>query len=51
MIYNKHTDHLTKILAKTEWSQAQLADALQVSFATVNRWLNGHTLPQAAQIK
>jgi putative transcriptional regulator len=26
-------------------SQRQLADALSVSFATINRWENGHVLP------
>ena len=27
------------------WSQEQLASRLGVSFATVNRWENGHTKP------
>ena len=30
-------------------TQQQLADMLGVAFVTVNRWLNGHTLPNKIQ--
>lgn len=39
------------ILKKTGWTQTQLADQMGVTFATVNRWLNGHTKPHPAQIR
>lgn len=35
---------------KQNWSQEELAARLNVSFATVNRWENGKTSPQQAQI-
>src|SRR3989339_2175196 len=39
------------ITAKTGWTQAQFAQEIGVTFATVNRWLNKHTKPHAAQLK
>lgn len=30
-------------------TQVQLADILDVTFATVNRWLNGHSQPNKIQ--
>jgi len=35
------------ILAALHRTQAQLADVLGVSFATVNRWCNGKTVPDS----
>lgn len=34
-----------KVRKQLGMSQQQLADALCVSFATVNRWENGHVIP------
>lgn len=34
-----------KVRTKLGMSQQQLADALNVSFATINRWENGHVVP------
>jgi len=42
---------IKQILEKTGWSQAQFAKELNVTFATVNRWINGHTNPHPAQLQ
>jgi putative transcriptional regulator len=34
-----------KVRKQLGLSQRQLADALSVSFATINRWENGHVVP------
>ena len=34
---------------KHRFTQEQIADKLQVSFSTVNRWLNGKTKPSKIQ--
>ncbi|MCR4436976.1 MAG: helix-turn-helix transcriptional regulator [Clostridiales bacterium] len=34
-----------KVRKQLGMSQQQLADALCVSFATINRWENGHVIP------
>lgn len=34
-----------KVRKQLKMSQQQLADALCVSFATINRWENGHVIP------
>ncbi len=34
------------VRAKTGYSQEQLARMLNVSFATINRWENGKTVPR-----
>ena len=34
-----------KVRKQLRMSQQQLADALCVSFATINRWENGHVIP------
>ncbi|MFH1856602.1 MAG: Fic family protein [Candidatus Omnitrophota bacterium] len=47
----KYIYQLTQILEKSGWSQVRLAEEVGVSFATVNRWLNGHTRPHLAQIR
>ncbi len=49
---NKSVDYLyqiEQILKKTKWTQNQLAQELGVTFATVNRWINGHTQPHTSQ--
>ena len=38
-------DELKKMRQQRGWSQEDLARALGVSFATVNRWENGKTKP------
>lgn len=39
-------DKLVFIRAKLNLSQEALARELNVSFATINRWEKGHTIPQ-----
>ncbi len=39
-------DKLVLIRAKLNLSQEALARELNVSFATINRWEKGHTVPQ-----
>lgn len=34
-----------KVRKQLRMSQQQIADALCVSFATINRWENGHVIP------
>lgn len=41
---------LTQIRHSQKWSQEQLASQLGVSFATVNRWEGGKSVPQRAQL-
>jgi transcriptional regulator with XRE-family HTH domain len=35
---------------KNRISQVKLAEMLQVTHATVNRWLNGHVMPSKIQV-
>jgi Fic family protein len=42
---------IKQVLIQTGWSQSRLALELSVTFATVNRWLNGHSQPQPSQIR
>ena len=37
-------------MEKNGWSQTELAREIGVTFATVNRWLRGHTTPQQSQL-
>lgn len=39
------------ILNALNRTQAQLADVLGVTFVTVNRWVNGHSVPDARSRK
>lgn len=39
------SEKLVYVRAKMDLSQEQLAKALNVSFATINRWEQGHTKP------
>lgn len=43
--YMKHSDIIKSIRTKLNLSQADLAEKLGVSFATVNRWEKGHCEP------
>jgi type I restriction enzyme M protein len=38
-------DDIRRLRSRLGLSQQQLADRLGVSYATVNRWENGHTKP------
>lgn len=51
MINKNYISKITQVLAKTDWTQAQLAQELGLTFATVNRWLKGHTKPHPAQLR
>jgi len=46
-----YIERIQQILARTGWSQTQFAQEIGVSFATVNRWLKGHTKPHLSQLK
>ena len=39
------SDVIRKVRKKLGISQQQLAKALSVSFASINRWENGHVIP------
>jgi putative transcriptional regulator len=39
------SDQIKSIRKKLNVSQDQLAKELNVSFSTINRWENGHTIP------
>ena len=53
MLYNANMDKLIEKLEiyrlENRISQKQLADKLSVAFSTVNRWLNGKTIPNKIQ--
>ncbi len=42
---------IREVLGKSGWTQAQFAQELGVTFATVNRWLNGHNRPHLSQVR
>jgi len=42
---------LKEILANAQWSQEQLAHNLEVSFSTLNSWINGRAKPRLKAIK
>lgn len=48
---NNYIGRIREILEKNGWAQAQFAQELGVTFATVNRWLNGHHRPHLSQIR
>lgn len=48
---NNYIGKIREMLEKTGWAQAQFAQELGVTFATVNRWLNGHNRPHLSQIR
>ena len=53
MLYNANMDDLIKKLEiyrlENRVSQKELADKLNVAFSTVNRWINGKTIPNKIQ--
>lgn len=46
-----YIEQLKSILTATGWNQVSLAGKLGVTFATLNRWLNGHARPHPAMQK
>jgi len=53
MLYNANMDDLIKKLEiyrlENRISQKQIADRLNITFSTVNRWFNGKTAPNKIQ--
>jgi transcriptional regulator with XRE-family HTH domain len=49
MLYMKLLQDLETYRLKNKLTQKEVANKLGVSFATVNRWLNGHTQPSKLQ--
>lgn len=47
----KYISKIREILEKTGWTQAKLSYEIGVTFATVNRWINQHTIPHPSQIR
>jgi Fic family protein/DNA-binding XRE family transcriptional regulator len=45
-----YQEQLTSILKASGWSQEQLARALDVSFPTLNSWINGRSVPRAKAV-
>lgn len=41
-----YAEKLTRILAASGWSQDELSDRLEVSFVTLNKWVNGKSEPR-----
>lgn len=50
-ISDNYISRIREIMGRTGWSQAQFAQELGVTFATVNRWLNGHHSPHLSQVR
>jgi len=46
-----YIQQIKEVLAKNIWTQTQFANAVGVTFATVNRWLKQHTKPHPNQIR
>src|SRR5438105_2278612 len=45
-----YISRLSQILAAGGWTQKQLAERLGVTFAALNRWLQGHAKPQPRRL-
>lgn len=45
------SDFLVCVRKKLHLSQKQLADAINVSYTTINRWENGHVIPSNLAVK
>jgi Fic family protein len=45
-----YINHLERILKEGNVSQSQLASQLDVTFAALNRWVNGHAIPRPSKI-
>ncbi|MFH1640521.1 MAG: Fic family protein, partial [Candidatus Omnitrophota bacterium] len=48
---DNYIEKIKQILDKTRWSQSKFAEEIGVTFATVNRWLKGHTRPHPTQLR
>lgn len=48
---DNYISKIREILDKSGWTQAQFAQELGVTFATVSRWLNGHNKPHLSQVR
>lgn len=46
-----YINKIKQILKKTGWSQSRFSQEIGVTFATVNRWLKGHTKPHPGQLR
>ena len=47
----KYSDFVKKVRKQLNYTQKELADALDVSYATVNRWENNQVLPSKLAVK
>lgn len=47
----KYCDFVKKVRKQLKYTQKELADALDVSYATVNRWENSQVLPSKLAVK
>lgn len=47
----KYCDFVKKVRKQLNYTQKELADALDVSYATVNRWENSQVLPSKLAVK
>ena len=47
----KYSDFVKKVRKQLNYTQQELADALDVSYATVNRWENNQVLPSKLAVK
>ena len=47
----KFSEFVISVRKKLGLSQKQLAEAISVSFSTINRWENGHVVPSNLAIK
>jgi transcriptional regulator with XRE-family HTH domain len=47
----KYCEFVKKVRKQLNYTQKELADALNVSYATVNRWENSQVLPSKLAVK
>ena len=47
----KYCEFVKKVRKQLNYTQKELADALDVSYATVNRWENNQVLPSKLAVK
>lgn len=47
----KYCEFVKKVRKQLDYTQKELADALNVSYATVNRWENSQVLPSKLAVK
>jgi Fic family protein len=48
---NNYITQLKELLRGGRWTQSELASQLGVTFAALNRWLNGHAQPRPSKIR